>query len=219
MKSFSLGQKGLLLVVSGPSGAGKSRLVEALRKLFPDLQFSVSATTRPPRAGERDGVDYHFIEEKKFADLVAQDEFLEWAAVYGHHYGSLKSQVVEALRQGKDIVFDIDTKGARQIADKRPDAVTVFILPPSPEELRRRLESRGTDSRETIEARLAAAAREILAADWYQYLVLNDDFGRALKTLEAIVIAEKARLSRYPGELGAFLRQGGFQGPDDPTVS
>ncbi|HEY3314014.1 MAG TPA: guanylate kinase [Bacillota bacterium] len=219
MKDFRVGQKGLLLVVSGPSGAGKSRLVEALRRLIPDLQFSVSVTTRPPRAGEQDGVDYHFIKEQDFVDRVARDEFLEWASVYGHHYGSLKSQVMEALRQGKGIVCDIDTRGARQIVDRCPDAVTVFILPPSPEELRRRLESRGTDSRETIEGRLAAAAREILAAGWYQYLVLNDDFKRALRTLEAIVIAERSRLSRSPDELRSFLKQGGFQGPDDPTVS
>lgn len=201
-----------MLVVSGPSGAGKSRLVEALRARVRSLEFSVSATTRPPRPGERDGVDYFFLSEREFEDRLAREEFLEWAEVYGHRYGTLKEQVDQALRQGKDIVCDIDHKGAEQILRQRPDAVTIFILPPSPSELRRRLESRGTDSRATIEGRLAAAAREIEAAPRYQYLVLNDDFNEALDTLQAIVVAEKARCFRQQDKLRAFQEQGGFQG-------
>lgn len=219
MTSAHASQDGLLLVVSGPSGAGKSKLVEALRAGVPGLGFSVSATTRPPRPGEREGVDYFFISQQEFADRVARGEFLEWAPIYGHRYGTLKDQVNGALRQGKDIVLDIDTRGAEQVCRQCPKAVTVFVLPPSPLELRRRLEARGTDSRATIEGRLAAAGREIEAASGYQYVVMNDNFNEALGILQAIVVAEKARYFRQQDKLRAFQQQGGSKDPDDKTVS
>ncbi|MHB0885424.1 MAG: guanylate kinase [Bacillota bacterium] len=199
-----MSQDGLLLVVSGPSGAGKSKLVEALRARVPGLGFSVSATTRPPRSGEREGVDYFFLSEGEFTDRVARGDFLEWATVYGHHYGTLNEQVDKTLRQGKDIVLDIDAWGAENVRRLRPEAVTIFVLPPSPSELRRRLEARGTDSRQTIESRLAAAGHEISAASGYQYLVINDDFSEALSILQAIIIAEKARCLRQQDKLRAF---------------
>ncbi len=212
MTSPNVSQDGLLLVVSGPSGAGKSKLVEALRARVPGLGFSVSATTRPPRPGEREGVDYFFLGESEFTDRVARGDFLEWATVYGHRYGTLNQQVDETLRQGKDIVLDIDTRGAENVRRLRPEAVTIFVLPPSPSELRRRLEVRGTDSRDTIEGRLAAAGHEIAAADGYQYLVINDDFSEALSILQAIIIAEKARCFRQQDKLRGFQKQGGFEG-------
>ncbi|RUM88612.1 MAG: guanylate kinase, partial [Thermovibrio sp.] len=156
--------KGLLIVISAPSGTGKTTLVHMLLKEFPDLEFSVSYTTRPPRPGEVDGRDYHFVDRKTFERMIEEGDFLEWAEVYGNLYGTSRTQVLKALNEGKDVILDIDTQGALQVKKNFPEAVLIFILPPSLKELERRLRNRGTDDEETIERRLKTAREEIRRA-------------------------------------------------------
>jgi guanylate kinase len=186
---------GLLLVLSAPSGAGKTTLAHGFRARHADAVFSVSATTRPPRGAERDGVDYHFVGPERFAELVAAGAFAEWAEVHGQRYGTLRATVDEALRAGRVALFDIDVQGGSQLKEAFPrEAATVFILPPSLEELERRLRGRSTDSDAVILRRLAAARAEAargLAS--YDYVVVNDDLEGALGALDAIAAHERAR--------------------------
>jgi guanylate kinase len=186
---------GLLLVLSAPSGAGKTTLAHRFRETHPDAIFSVSATTRPPRGAERDGVDYHFLAPGRFAELVGAGAFAEWAEVYGQRYGTLRSTVDAALAAGRVALFDVDVQGGESLKAGWPErAVTVFVLPPSPAELERRLRGRSTDSEEVIERRLGAARAEVsrgLAS--YDYLVVNDDVELALRLLHAIVAYERSR--------------------------
>jgi guanylate kinase len=183
----------VLLILSAPSGTGKTTLARRLVLSHPDAIFSVSYTTRAPRGKERDGVDYHFVDEARFAQMIAEGAFLEHAEVHGHRYGTPRAVVDEARRRGTLVVFDIDVQGGEAIRARHPEAVRVLILPPSLEELERRLRSRSTDDDATVRKRLEAARREILRARSYEYWVVNDDLERALGDLEAIVRAERCR--------------------------
>jgi guanylate kinase len=183
----------VLLILSAPSGTGKTTLARRLVLAHPDAIFSVSYTTRAPRGKERDGVDYHFVDEARFTQMIAAGAFLEHAEVHGHRYGTPRAVVDEARRRGALAVFDIDVQGGEAIRARHPEAVRVLILPPSLEELERRLRSRSADDDATVRKRLEAARREILRARSYEYWVVNDDLERALGDLEAIVRAERCR--------------------------
>jgi guanylate kinase len=188
---------GLLLVLSAPSGAGKTTLA---RKLLTELTggiFSVSYTTRRPRGQERDGVDYHFVDVERFQSQIEQGGFVEWAEVHGHFYGSPQSVVDEARATQGVAIFDIDVQGGQAIKRKYPDAVLVFVLPPSMEELERRLRDRKTDSDETIRRRMLAARAEMeRGAASYDFIIVNDDFSRAYSDLRSVVAAERCRRGR-----------------------
>jgi guanylate kinase len=198
---------GLLLVLSAPSGAGKTTLAHRFRAGHPDAVFSVSATTRAPRGAERDGVDYHFVTPERFAALVAQGAFAEWADVHGKRYGTLRATVEEALSAGRIALFDIDVQGGEQLQRAFPrDAVTVLIVPPSEAELERRLRGRSTDSEEVIRRRLDAARDEVrrgLAT--YGYVLVNDDLEAALAQLEGIAAHERARRAGRADERAATI--------------
>lgn len=189
--------RGLLLVVSSPSGAGKTTLCNRLRQEFPKLGFSVSYTTRPPRPGETDGVEYHFVSATRFQEMAAVDEFAEYAMVHGNMYGTAARQVAGALEQGRDLLFDIDFQGGRQLRNRfRDEVVLVFILPPSLRELERRLRRRATDADEVIAQRLKVARSELAHYDEYDYLIVNDDFDKAYDALRAVYVAALHRRER-----------------------
>lgn len=188
---------GILLVLSAPSGAGKTTLARRLIQEIPDAIFSVSLTTRERRGAERPGVDYVFVDVLTFKEHIERGELVEWAEVHGHFYGSPQAVVREAFKTRGVAVFDIDVQGGTAIKGKYPDAVLVFVLPPSLEELERRLRGRGTDAEETIQRRLLAARSEIergIAS--YDYLVVNDDFDKAYQQLRSILVAERCRRGR-----------------------
>ena len=187
---------GMLLVVSGPSGVGKGTIVKRIMENDPSIVFSVSATTRAPREGEVNHRDYHFVTEAEYDELVAQDAFLEHAEVHGHRYGTLKSEVEKRIADGQNVLLDIDTQGALQVMEKAPDAVSVFILPPSFQELERRLRGRQTETEADILRRLANARAEVKLLPRYTYALVNDDLDQACRTMEHIVKAEKQRTRR-----------------------
>jgi len=188
---------GLLLVLSAPSGAGKTTLANRLRSEFPDAKVSISFTTRAPRGLEQNGVDYHFIDAVSFGKKIDAGDFVEYAEVHGNHYGTAKSFVEEAVHTRGVAIFDIDVKGGSNIKRFHPDAVLVFILPPSMEELGRRLRERKTDSEETIARRLLAARTEMQQGTRdYDFIIVNDDIEKAFQQLKAIVIAERCRRGR-----------------------
>ncbi len=187
----------LLLVLSAPSGAGKTTLAHRLMKEMPEAVFSVSYTTRPPRGAERDGVDYRFVDTKTFQEKIERGDFLEWAEVHGHFYGSPSSVIDEAAAKTGLAVFDIDVQGGTAIKRKHPEAILVFILPPSREELERRLRDRKTDSEETILRRLLGARSEMeRGSASYDYIIVNDEFERAFAELKSVLIAERCRRGR-----------------------
>jgi guanylate kinase len=189
-------RRGILLVISSPSGAGKTTLARALAE-NEKLEFSVSYTTRAPRTGERDGVDYKFVTDEEFSEMIDRQEFAEWALVHGRRYGTATHTVNRALEDGKDYLFDIDYQGGAQIRMQWPaESVLCFILPPSMAELERRLRRRATDSHEAIDRRLAMARGELEHFAEYDYLIVNDNFETALKQLEAIYIAARCARSR-----------------------
>ncbi len=190
-------RKSMLIVISGPSGVGKGTIYNRLLDNDPSLTFSVSVTTRGPRPGETDGVDYFFISDEEYSRLLAQDAFLEHATVHGHSYGTLKSQVSEKMAKGLSVVLDIDPQGARNVMAVCPDCVSIFLLPPSYEKLRQRLYGRNTDDPVEIERRLGNARGEIEQAYLYQYTVVNDDLELAYDQVSAIITAEKLRTTRY----------------------
>ena len=202
-------RKGMTLVISGPSGSGKSTLYHAVAPLAGNIEFSVSCTTRAPREGERDGVDYYFIGRDDFEARVARGEFAEHAEVHGNFYGTLKSELSGRTARGADVVLDIDVQGADQLRDLarvdedfRRTLEFVFIAPPSFAELERRLRARGTESEETLARRLANARREMLCADRYDYLIVNDDRAEAADRLLALIRSLRLSLKRMdPGEL------------------
>ena len=189
--------KPILLIVSSPSGAGKTTLCRKLLAEFDDIRFSISHTTRPPRPGEVDGVDYNFVDKDTFEQMVDDELFIEWANVHGNRYGTAHAEIRAAATEGVDLIFDIDYQGARQIVEQYPEAVSIFVLPPSIDELRRRLSSRGTESPESLERRFKAALGEIAQHAQFDYLLLNDDAEIAYTDrLRAILLAERARHSR-----------------------
>jgi guanylate kinase len=181
-----------VFVITGPSGVGKGTLIRGLRKQRPELELSVSATTRDPRPGERDGVDYHFLTPDQFEQHVAAGDFLEHAGYSGHRYGTLRSEVERRLAEGRPVVLEIEVQGARQVRAAMPEAVAVFIAPPSDEALRARLIGRGTDTREQVESRMRTAERELEARPEFGHVVVNDRLEEATEQLAAIVRDELA---------------------------
>ena len=200
-------RRGVLFVLSSPSGAGKSTISRMLLESDATLQMSVSVTTRPMRPGERDGVDYHFVDLPRFKDMVGDGEFLEWAHVFGHRYGTPAKPVDDILASGSDVLFDIDWQGAQQLHQLAGgDVVRVFILPPSMEELERRLRARATDSDAVIDARMSRAASEIAHWDGYDYVLVNDDAVKCFEQVRTILQAERLKRSRQTGLIG-FVRK------------
>ena len=189
-------RRGLLFVLSSPSGAGKTTISHMLLEADDGIGLSVSATTRPIRPGERDHVDYHFVSDDEFDRRVAAGEFLEWAHVFGHRYGTLKSEVTKQIEGGRDVLLDIDWQGTQQLKQVDPDIVRVFILPPSMEELERRLRERGTDSDEVIANRMARSAAEISHWAEYDYVLINDDAEHCRKLVHTILKAERLKAAR-----------------------
>ena len=188
-----MAERGLLIVLSAPSGCGKSTLTRRLLELRPGLRFSVSATTRAPRVGETDGVDYYFIDRDTFRRMIENDEFLEYAQYVDNSYGTPRAPVEREMAAGRDVLLDIETNGALQVMRRCPEAVTVFLMPPSFEELERRLTTRGKDNPEVIARRLEEAKRECLLADRYAYNIVNDDVERAAGEFGAIIDKERAK--------------------------
>lgn len=186
----------LLFIVSAPSGAGKTSLCKEVVTRVPDLHFSISYTTRPPRPNEINGVDYQFVSPEKFRRMIEEGQLVEWAEIYGNFYGTPKTAVEEYRSKGKDIVFDIDPVGARSIKEAYKESVTIFVLPPSLRELKERLIQRGTDDGSVIKKRLDKARDEMEQSNWYQYRIVNDDFKSAVKQLNDIIASERLKRER-----------------------
>ncbi|MBN8502392.1 MAG: guanylate kinase [Sphingomonadales bacterium] len=202
----TLQRRGLMFILSSPSGAGKTTISRMLLERDGEIALSVSATTRPKRPGEIDGTHYHFVDQAEFDRMVEQDEFYEWATVFGHSYGTPKAHIRAALKEGHDFLFDIDWQGTQQLYQKdQQDVVRVFILPPSLEELHRRLTGRGTDSPEVIAARMDRARAEISHWDGYDYVVVNDDVEACYVQVCEILHAERMKRARQTGLIG-FVR-------------
>jgi len=191
--------RGILFVISSVSGGGKTTVIKHLLDEIPNLRLSVSHTTREPRKGERDGVDYHFVSEEKFEDMVKKGQFLEWARVYGYRYGTSLGEMKNLVSQKKDLVLDIDVQGGLQVREKRPDAVLVFLLLPGEAEQKKRLEERGTEAPKHLRKRLEAARRELATVSEYDYAVLNDELGTSVATVKSIILSERCRVSRSAG--------------------
>jgi guanylate kinase len=196
---------GTLYILSAPSGAGKTSLLKALRERDDDLHVSVSHTTRPMRPGEEDGVHYHFVDQTDFLEKVVQGDFLEHAEVFGNYYGTDEASVRGQLESGQDTVLEIDWQGAQQVRRRFPEAVSIFILPPSPEALYERLSNRGQDSEEVIQGRMRQAQSEMSHYAEFDYLVFNDRFERALDELASIVSSQRLLLSRQASRHEAIL--------------
>jgi guanylate kinase len=188
--------RGMLVVVSSPSGGGKGTLIDRVLKTVPGLAFSVSYTTRAPRGSEENGREYFFVDEPTFRAMIARGEFLEWADVYGHLYGTNALQVERERQTGRDIILEIDVQGAESIRQQVSDAVSIFILPPSFELLRNRLVARATDSAADLERRLKGAPAEVAQYEHFDYVILNDDINRASQQLASVIYAERARRER-----------------------
>lgn len=188
-----MGRKSLLFIVSAPSGAGKTSLCREVLSLLPDLHFSVSHTTRPPRQHERDGIDYYFVSPEEFKRMIESGQFVEWAEIYGNLYGTSRTSVEALKAKGVDIIFDIDHRGAKQIKTIYRDSITIFILPPSSQELEERLKQRGTDDASVITRRLTKAKEEMEQSSWYHYQIVNDDLTRAVEQLKEIITTERVK--------------------------
>ena len=193
-------------MVSAPSGAGKSTVVARVLREVDSLRFSVSHTTRPPRPGERDGVEYHFVEKDAFERLRDGGQLLEWAEVYGHFYGTGVAELERARRDGVDLLLDLDVKGAAQVRKKIADAVTVFVLPPSYEALERRLRGRGQDDEASIRRRLQLAREELSLFATYDYAIVNDDLEACVDSLKAIIRSARFRVGRMEGQARQILK-------------
>jgi guanylate kinase len=200
-------RRGLMLVLSSPSGAGKTTMSKRLLANDPQIGMSVSATTRPPRVGEIDGQDYHFVSQDQFDHMVAMGQFLEWATVFGNRYGTPRGPVETALAEGRDILFDIDWQGTQQLRQSQAggDLVSIFLLPPSLEELEQRLKTRAADSDDVITQRMSRAADEISHWAEYDYILVNDDPGQCLHEIRSILTTERLRRERQRG-LAGFVR-------------
>lgn len=186
-------RKGLLILISGPSGTGKGTVCDLLRQKHPEISYSISATTRQPRPGEQDGINYYFYTKEKFREMIDQGQLLEWAEVYGNFYGTPKQKVLDRLEAGEDILLEIDTQGALNVMKVMPEGLFIFLLPPSLEELAARLKGRGTETEESLHRRLGAAVDEIKLATKYRYVVVNDKVEDAEETIANIIEAEYHR--------------------------
>ncbi|MDQ5925033.1 MAG: guanylate kinase [Bacillota bacterium] len=196
-----LNRKGLLLVVSGPSGAGKGTICKALLNKNDQIKLSVSATTRKPRNGEVHGVNYFFIEKEEFTKIIENGEFLEYAQIYDNFYGTPKAAIIECLEKGQDVILEIEMQGARQIKEVYPEGVFIFVLPPSLEELKSRIVGRGTETQEEIEKRFSCAFEEINQIVNYDYFIVNEDIEKSVSDVEAIICAEKNKVTRYKNNI------------------
>ncbi len=193
-------RKGLLIVVSAPSGAGKTTLCREMADAIPYLKYSISYTTRAPRPGERDGKDYIFVSEDEFKKMVGRDEFAEWAEVHNHYYGTHEGFLKRTLATGTDVLLDVDTQGAKLLKKRFPEAVFIFVLPPSLETLKDRLRGRRADSPDEIERRFRVARREIESYGEYQYIIFNENVKEAVRELESIILAERIRIDHCDRE-------------------
>ncbi len=203
-----MARHGILIVLSGPSGTGKGTICKELLASNTNLQYSISATTRPPRPGEANGVNYWFIGQDEFQKMAEQDELLEWAEVYGNYYGTPRRWVMDMLRDGRDVVLEIDTQGAMQIKRKFPEGVFIFIVPPSLAELEDRIVKRGADSPAVIAKRLGCVQEELGFALQYDYVVVNDKVAAATEKIAAIILAEKCRMARNTDLIEAIGKRG-----------
>lgn len=193
-------------MISGPSGVGKSTIIKEVLKRFDDVTFSISYTTRPRRPDEENGVDYFFVNERTFKRLIKRGEFLEWALVHGYYYGTSKSQVEENLSRGRHVLLDIDVQGALKVMDIYPDAVFIFIAPPTFSDLKTRLMMRKTETEEEMQKRLEDAKWELSNAHKFEYLIVNKEITRSIKNLEAIIVAEQLKIKRMSDFLGKFTQ-------------
>ena len=200
-------RKGLLLVVSGPSGAGKGTICKEFLNNNEDVKLSVSATTRNPRDGEVDGVNYFFVTKDKFKSMIVNNELLEHAQIYDNFYGTPKAAILENLENGHDVVLEIEMQGARQIKEVYPEGVFIFILPPSLDELKNRIVGRGTETEEEIAKRFSCAFEEINQIVNYDYFVVNEDVSKSSKEVESIILSEKNKVSRYKNNIIAKFKE------------
>ncbi|WP_281887795.1 guanylate kinase [Paenibacillus sp. YYML68] len=199
--------KGILIVLSGPSGVGKGTVCKALRECSPDLVYSVSATTRNPREGELDGVNYFFKTKDQFQQLIEQDQMLEWAEYVGNYYGTPRKFVEDTLNSGKDIILEIEVQGALKVKQKFPHGVFIFLLPPSLTELENRIVGRGTDSEETIRSRMSVAVDEIAMMEQYDYAIVNDQVDLACTRIRSILTAEHCRKDRMVNKIQHWMAE------------
>ena len=192
---------GQLFVISAPSGAGKSTILMAVSQRVPGLGYSISHTTRKPRGDERNGVDYHFVDDEIFTKMIDEGDFVEWAKVYDNFYGTSSSCLEDLIVLGLDVLMDVDIQGGRNIKNRFPDSVLIFLLPPSLEELERRLRKRGTDDEPVIEARMEMAADDIKNCEWYDYVIVNDKLEKAIDETQSIIISERCLTARRLPEI------------------
>jgi guanylate kinase len=189
-----------VFIISAPSGSGKSTLVNKVREIVPGLKFSISYTTRPPRAGEENGREYFFVSRAEFEEMMRKDDFLEYADVFGHYYGTARNFLSLAQQEGKDLLLDIDVQGAAQIKGKIPEAVSIFILPPNRQELEKRLRTRSLDAEAVIQRRLVTASREIENYGKYDYILVNDRLDESIDALKSILLAERRKQAGVHGQ-------------------
>ncbi len=205
LKYIDRNQNGLLIVISGPSGAGKGTVCKALLNNMGNIRISTSITTRKPRTGEIEGINYYFADEEKFKRMVKNDELLEYAKVYDNYYGTPKKRVMELLNKGIDVILEIDIQGALKVKSKFPEGVFIFILPPSMEELKKRINKRGTETEEEVAKRFSASYEEINNISKYNYVVINDEIDKAVEKVKSIIIAEKCRVDRLKDGLQKII--------------
>ncbi len=201
-------EEGLLVVISGPSGVGKGTVCNALLKTSPELNLSVSMTTRSPRGGEKEGVNYFFTSKDNFQQLIEEGAFLEWAEVYSDFYGTPEKFITEKKHQGQDVLLEIDTQGARQVKKNFPAGIFIFLLPPSLQELKSRIIKRGTEKEEVVKKRLDLALEELNSLDVYNFVILNDDVKRAVADIKSILRAEKRKTSRNKKLISSIIGGG-----------